>query len=408
MKNKQIAYITAFIPFGKIESFVLEEICSVRKLCNNVLIVPRNPPQEVFHEKAKELVSSTIGMPLLNGVIIFRFLCALISMRVWKIMGVVFKESRNFKTLVKNFIIFPKSVYLAKILKEQNVEHIHAHWASTTTTMAYIIHRLTGIPYSFTLHRWDIYENSMLEEKVRMANFARCISIAGKNDVLTIIGKQLENKVRMIHMGVEVPEVIHHVKRERQETILMTPANLLPVKGHRYMIEACNLLKSKGIKVKYWIVGGGLLEKDLKQQVQEAMLEDAVMFLGRLPHDQVLEMYRKRLVDVVVLPSIYAGDNIHEGIPVALMEAMSYEIPVLSTETGSIPELISDGSGIIVKDKDAAALANSVEMLIKDKSFYKQVAMRGREKVLNEFSENKISRNLVELFESNAKQEYLL
>ena len=72
-------------------------------------------------------------------------------------------------------------------------------------------------------------------------------------------------------------------------------------------------------------------------------------------------MYREGRVGMVVLPSVDLGNNLHEGIPVALIEAMSYNIPVVGTHTGGIPELLEGGAGLIVPDKDPAALADAIE-----------------------------------------------
>ncbi len=399
-----IVYITAFIPFGRTESFVLEEISSIKGLFSNILIIPRNPSKEVFHQKAKELAKNALRLPLFNFEIVRVFFFSLLSLDVWKVLIKIVFNSRNFKICLKNLSIFPKSIYLSRILKEKNVGHIHAHWAGTTTTMAYIIHCLTGIPYSFTSHRWDIYENNMLKEKVNTAVFARCISIKGKNDVISIVGQEFEKKVQVLHLGVALPELIFNGSHSNKDFIVMTPANLLPVKGHQYMIEACDLLKKRGIKVRYWIVGDGELEPGLKKQVINLKLGEDVLFLGRVPHEKVMRMYQNKEVDLVVLPSINTNDAQHEGIPVALMEAMAYQIPVISTDTGSIPELLVDGGGLLVSEKSADDLADAVERLLKDKDLYNNSGVSGRRKIEKDFSENMISRRLAELFSSKVQK----
>jgi len=125
-----------------------------------------------------------------------------------------------------------------------------------------------------------------------------------------------------------------------------------------------------------------------------------IKFLGRLPHEQLLGLYAEGRVDVVVLPSIVTGDDVREGIPVALMEAMSYGIPVISTRTGGIPELLGDGSGIMVEEKDAESLAGAIEKLINDPDYYALTGMRGREKIERDFNLSLISERLLELFSS--------
>ncbi len=81
-------------------------------------------------------------------------------------------------------------------------------------------------------------------------------------------------------------------------------------------------------------------------------LGDIIIFYGAKPHERLLELYRNREIDCVVLPSIVTEKGEYEGIPVSLIEAMSYKIPVVSTNTGGIPELLEGGAGIIVEQKN--------------------------------------------------------
>ncbi len=87
----------------------------------------------------------------------------------------------------------------------------------------------------------------------------------------------------------------------------------------------------------------------------------------------------------------------NEGIPVALMEAMAYGIPVISTNTGGIPELIGDGSGIMVEEKNAEAIADALERLIKDRDYRYEIGRMGRLRVEKEFDIEKNVRDLIEL-----------
>ena len=89
---------------------------------------------------------------------------------------------------------------------------------------------------------------------------------------------------------------------------------------------------------------------------------------------------------MVVLPSVDLGHNLHEGIPVALIEAMSYGIPVIGTRTGGIPELLEGGAGLIVPDKDPAALADAIERYVRDPAFAAEVAGKGRQRVCESFN----------------------
>jgi glycosyltransferase involved in cell wall biosynthesis len=384
----KIAYITAHTPFGKGETFVLEEMLALADLGVELLIVPRNPPKEVFHDSARQLLDRTIWLPLFSGRIFLACLkAAVLKRRFWKVLADIFHYSRTLWILIKNLAIIPKAVFIADLFREAKVQHIHAHWGSTTATMAWVASELTGIPWSMTLHRWDIAENNMLKLKVERSAFVRCISEDGRREVLRIVGEQLQHKVKVLHMGVRLPDSPPEKScLTRQVFVIACPANLVPKKGHRFLIEACALLRERGARnFECLIIGEGPLETELRRQVGELGLEEVVKFMGRLPHSDLLRMYERGEVDAVVLPSIVTEDGEKEGIPVALMEAMAYGIPVISTQTGGIPELLGGGAGVLVPQGSSQALADAMTELIQNENIRAKLTQFGRAKVEAEF-----------------------
>lgn len=407
----KIAYITAYTPFGRGETFVLDEMLALVEYGVNLTVVPRSPGREIFHQKAERLLPCTLRLPLLNWRILLSFFKALIfKPKLWWIFAKIFRNSRNFKIALKNLAVTPKAVFIAYLFQKEGVEHIHAHWGSTTATMAWIVSELTGIPWSVTLHRWDIAEDNMLQFKVKQASFVRCISEDGRRTVLDIAGETYRDKVIVLHMGVRLPEKVF--AREpfclRSHFVIACPANLVPVKGHRFLIEACALLRNRGVdKIQCLLIGDGPLEEEIRQQIKQHKLEDVIKLVGRLPHEEMLRMYEKGEVDAVVLPSIVTHEGEKEGIPVALMEAMAYGIPVISTNTGGIPELLAGGAGILVEEKDAEKLANAIELLLTNPELAKEVGVKGQKRVQESFNLSKNTEELIELFKENASRRAL-
>jgi len=396
----KIAYVTAQTPFGPGEAFILEEMLAVTELGVNLLIIPRNPSKEVFHKEGERLLGNTVWLPLLDKRIFFNFLKALLSRpHVWSIIGTIFHRSRTWKIAVKNLAILPKAVFVADSLRNEGVEHIHAHWGSTTATMAWIISELTGIPWSITLHRWDIKENNMLEEKIRSAKFVRCISENGRDELFNTIGRKYENRVKVIHMGVRIPDNRLEPKTHRDVLRIVTPANLLEVKGHKFLVEACSILIERGVDgFQCVFYGEGPLKGILADIVRDGNLAEHIKLPGVIPHNELIEMYENHEIDIVVLPSITTVNGEHEGIPVALMEAMAAGVPVISTTTGGIPELLDSGAGILVPPEDSEALADAIQLLMEDSEMRSKVGAKGREKVEREFAISCVAKKLVSLF----------
>jgi len=380
-------------------------LLAIKEVGADLLIIPRNPTKEVFHQETQALLENAVWLPLINPRMIGIFLISLLTKsRLWKIIGAIFHHSRTWRILVKNLAVVPKGVYIASLLEKKSIEHIHAHWGSTTATMTWVASELTGIHWSFTLHRWDITENNMLKEKVKSAKFVRCISEHGRNELLEIISKSYGEKIKVIHIGVEVPKNISEYEEKKynfHKFTIVTPANLLEVKGHKYLIEACSILIKQDIRNFQCIFyGEGPLRTKLERIVKERKLTNYIEMPGAIPHEKLIAMYKNHEVDLVILPSITTNKGKHEGIPVSLMEAMAYGIPVISTNTGGIPELIRDGGGIMVEEKNAKAIADAIERLILDKNFYRMLSLRGREKILKEFNIKDIIEDLLSLFKA--------
>ncbi len=397
----KIAYITVKSPFGRQESYVLTEMLALKESGANIIIFPRDISHELFHKKAEFLIEDTLIIPWFNIKIAIRTLKYIFAQPIsfLKIVKDIAFDVRSARIALKNLIILPKALYLSKIIKENSISHIHAHWGTTTATMAYIISKIAGIPWSLTLHRRDIKENNLLRIKCISASFIRTINEQGRNELLEIVKEtSLKEKIFVIHMGVDIPVISRKSDLASGSFTMLCPANFVLKKGHKYLFKACKLLLGKGVKFKLLIAGDGPLENDLKKTVSGFALNDCVEFLGRLPHERVFDLYSSDKINAVVLPSIVTDEGEHEGIPVALMEAMSYGIPVISTDTGGISELIDDGSGIMVKEKDPKGIADAVEKLIEDRVLYEKLSENGNNRIKTSFNVDNIARKLMKLF----------
>jgi len=402
----KILYITAKTPWSKEESFILDELNEIINQNHNLLIIPRNPSKKIFHEEAKKLLKNTIWLPLLNSKMLTNFLKILFTKFIaWKILYRILINSRNPWILIKNLAILPKAFFIAKIIKKEGINHIHAHWGSTTSTMAYVISQINHIPWSLTLHRWDIKENNLLKEKAKSVKFIRCISKHGKNELIEIIGDGYLEKIKVIHLGIKIKKQINN-KKEKLNYLkndilkIVTPGHFLEVKGHKYLIKACSLLVKKGIKNFHcFFYGHGPLKNTLKKMITKYNLNDFISIKNTIPQEKLFDKYRNKEINLIIMPSINTKDQQHEGIPVSLMEAMAYKIPAISTNTGGVPELLSNNAGIIIEDKNSEKLAEAIKSIIKNKILISKISKRGHDKIVNEFNVEKNTKKLLKLFE---------
>lgn len=398
----KLVYIPAYAPWDdkdKHETFIAQEMLHLKRAGVDLLIIPRNPPESLSHTDTQSLVESAIWLPLLNGKILAIAIREILTNKlVWKLLWDNLIHSRNPGIFMKNIAVFPKSIYIADMLKNEPVCHIHAHWGSTTATMAYIVSSLTGIKWSFTLHRWDIEENNILLEKVKTAAFVRCISENGQEELKGIVGNTHLDKVKVIHMGVSLPENIFEPPRTKPIYKIAVPANFWEVKGHKYLIDACSILVGKGvINFHCFFFGDGPLKDHLNMSIRDSSLNNYITMAGTIPHEKLMDMYTTRQIDLVILPSIITASGEHEGIPVSLMEAMSYAIPVISTDTGAIHELMNNKAGIIVKEKNSEELAEAINKILNDVNYAYNVGKECYFRIKKDYNISKVTSELINL-----------
>ena len=198
-------------------------------------------------------------------------------------------------------------------------------------------------------------------------------------------------------MGVKASVNVKQSSGNKKVFAIVTPANLLEVKGHRYLVEACLILIKHGVKNFQCIFyGEGPLRVKLENLIKRKSLANYVKMPGAIFHERLIEMYMNKKVDTVILSSINTSKGEHEGIPVSLMEAMAHKIPTISTNTGGILELLSDGAGIVVEEKNPGQLANAIEILLKNQKLRDKIGTKGYQRVVEEFN---VSINAARLLE---------
>jgi glycosyltransferase involved in cell wall biosynthesis len=385
---KRIALLTAKFPYGRTETFFLPEIESLINEHNcDVIIIPQRPDNCIFHENLKVLKKYTVKKPLLSlryfGSILLALVIKpkLLFRSIFLILG-----SKNIKTILLNGLIFPKSIWISNYVSSQKIDHIHAYWSSTTATMAMITSEMTGCTWSFTGHSYDIRTNNLLNEKIKRSILARFISEKARDFGCKYAGVS-KDQAKVIHLGIKLVEQKHIKKRKNQEKfVLLCPASLHKVKGHQYLIEAMfHIVKSYPF-VHLMLAGEGIERVNIENQISRLGLSENITMLGVINQKTLLAMYENSEVDAVVLPSIDLGGNEHEGIPVSLMEAMSNSIPVISTNTGGIPELLHDGAGIIVEEKNSESICTALRQLLIEDDLYESLARNGFERVKKEYN----------------------
>ncbi len=394
----KIAYLTAKFPFAPVEPFLEPEIRGLARIAEVVVIAAR--------PERKGSCYPDFGATPVH----LAFLDARVVRLAWRELfrdpravgrafaRVAFGPSSPRSRLV-NLLLFPKALAIAQTIRELGIEHVHASWLTTPATLGYVASLLTGIPFSMSAHSHDIRAQNLLEPKAAHAAFVRVISERNRRYVAERLSPASARRCKVVHLGVDVPAAIVHPPA-RVARILCC-ARLAEVKGHRYLVDALEMLQQHKVAFECDFAGDGELRSRIAAQVARAGLEHRVHLVGAIDHERLTAALAAGAYDIVVLASTERPEE-HEGIPVALMEAMAAGVPAVATQTGSIDELVGPSAGILVPQRNPASLAGALERLISDPLERRRLGEGARAAVLAGFDGARTIRQLAGLMGADA------
>jgi colanic acid/amylovoran biosynthesis glycosyltransferase len=284
----------------------------------------------------------------------------------------------------KGAVVFAEAVALARIVVRDGVAHVHAHFANQPATAAWIVHRLTGVPFSFTAHANDLFLGpALLERKVADARFV--VAISEYNRRLLLEHCPSAHRVEVVHCGVDSERFAPPSIGARDRDRIVCVASLTARKGHLHLIDALALLADDHPSIELDLVGDGPERGRICQRARDRSVAHRVRLLGARSWEDV----RAALADarVFVLPSVRTPSGRMEGIPVALMEAMASGVPVVASRLSGIPELVEDGvTGLLVAPGEPAALAAAMARVLQDDALAVELTHGARALVERSFS----------------------
>jgi glycosyltransferase involved in cell wall biosynthesis len=391
----KIAYITTYFPFGLAEAFFEPEVRSLSREID-VIVVPTRPIGRAV--SYPNLGAQAHYLAIGDGRTMRLALGELVRdpRGVARAFGIVFGPSYAVRSKAVNAAVFASGLALAADLRRMGgVDHIHANWLTTPGTMALIAAELTGIPLSFTAHQHDIFYDNLTRQKVAASAFTRVISARNCQALQRIVGPQAALRCTVVHLGVEIPPSIT-IPPARERLRIICAARMCTWKGHRFLLRALALLKARGVAFTCDLAGGGEIRDEVDALIDALELRDVVTMLGNVPHSKLLARLHAGDYDVFALAST-EREGEHEGISVALMESMAAGIPVVSTQTGSLNELVEPDNGYLVPQQDPEAIAAALTELAGDRELRLRLGARARQKVQAQFETSVTTAELLRL-----------
>jgi len=284
---------------------------------------------------------------------------------------------------------------LSRSIVERGIIHLHAHFGTVATVVARLAAKITGVSYSFTAHAKDIFHEIVVEDVLRkkLADAAGVITVSEFN-VAYLKDKYADaaTGVELIYNGLDLDDFRLEVYGDRTP-LLLGVGRLVEKKGFSYLLEACALLRARGAVFRCEIVGGGVLESALQEQLQRLELGDIVKLCGPMSQSDVKMKIRE--ARLLAAPCVHAQDNDRDGLPTILLEAMALGTPCISTPVTGIPEVLShDETGLMVAERNEIELADACERLLSDQQLCESLVRAGRRMVEQKFD---IERNTAQI-----------
>lgn len=305
---------------------------------------------------------------------------------------------------IKKIVFFLKGVlkYIKRLIKNDfDIAHIHMSYKGSFFRK-YLIIKLSKLFKKKTilhLHGSEFelfYANSNKFIKKMIKN-----TLENVDDVI-VLGEKWNEIVRKIapksnisvfNNAVNVPE--YKVEWNNGNFNIVFLGVLIKRKGIYDLIEAINILNKSGIVkercMKFIIGGVGQEENNIKNKIREYELNNCVEMVGWVSGEEKEKLLRK--ANLFVLPSY------NEGLPMAILEAMSYGIPVVSTDVGSISEVVHNHeTGILIKPEKYNDIVRAIECVTECQSKWEEQSLKCKKLIFEKFNEKKYFRRIEKLY----------
>ena len=343
--KKKIAIFTEFYPFGTGEEFLEDEIKVAERFFDEIALISFNKETD---NVTKYIPQNAIVIPIRRRIsqrtIQIKRAFSLFSPDVWKQTFRCVRE-RGLSNLfdgLKCAIIEHSVVSLLKASEDYwagKYDFFYSYWLSSAASyLAARKKQLGGVLIS-RAHGYDCFFERGFhphrKEQLRNLDMLFPISDAGKEDLLRQGGNP--NKIQVARLGVEKPNDMVNPFKKTGTKRIVTCSNIIDLKRLDLLIDALSLIND--VRIEWVHFGDGALREEIERLAKQILSERkniSYTFMGRVQLKQIFEYYESESIDCFINCSDV------EGIPVSIMEAMSYSIPCIARDVGGNKEVVTD------------------------------------------------------------------
>lgn len=288
--------------------------------------------------------------------------------------------------------------WLVSLFRRERIAIAHSHEFTMAVYGAWAAWR-AGVPHVVTMHGGRYYAGRLRRRvALRFAFGLTPRVVAVSRELAGHLRRDLwmpASRVLTISNGIRYAPVRQSTLRaelglEAHDRLLLAVGNLYPVKGHRYAVEALALLRTQQPLVHLAVAGRGAAADALRDQARELDVADRLHLLG----------LREDIPNLLAGADIFILPSLSEGVPLALLEAMSAECAIVASDVGDVRAVLDNGrAGVLVPPGDARALAVAVDGLLRAPDCARDLAACARRRATREYDVTRMVERYATIYE---------
>lgn len=301
-------------------------------------------------------------------------------------------------------------IKLYRIIRQEKPDIVHTHTAKAGA-IGRIAAWLAGVPVIVHTFHGHVFHHYFGKFKTRffihcerwLSKIATCIIVISrlqKYDIVTKFKITEEKKVVLIPLGLELERFLlinkndfflkNELNISKKEFLIGVVGRIVPIKNHELLLKVIKLLRDQRLRVHLCVVGDGELRNQLIESARKKNIIEYVHFIG----------WRLDMERIYAGMDLLALSSYNEGTPVAIIEAMASQVPVVATAVGGVPDLITDGeTGLLCTSDDVTELAEKIRQINLNSEMKQKILENARKSVEKKYHYHRLVDDIQNLYE---------